>query len=419
MRRLAKSLHQESGSTVVNGDLIIFEATVADADISVDQLSIEWSSDKDGSLGTSTANTDGTVSFSVAALSVDNHNITLRVEDELEATCVDSILVQVGTPPTITIQSPTDGSIINETDSVVFNILVEDEQSQPTDVALVWTLDGLPYTTIGATSSGTARFTEQGLSVGNHTLSVLGTDPDGLTDSDQVSFTINGAPSAPVVEIVPTTAFTTDDLNVNIVTPSVDPEGQNVTNSIQWYRNGVLEVGATNTTLSASNTAKGEKLGVEVTPSDGLMNGTAGTASITISNAAPTISSVTITPSSGVTSNDVLTCSATVQDADDIVTPTYSWNINGQSAVGSSVNLANYAISGGDTVICIAEADDGFAAAVTQSTSVTIDNQAPVVSSISLTPTLLYSNSTAMCTVQSQDPDGDPLTETINWFSNG
>ena len=91
-------LTPESGSTVVNGDLIIFEATVADADISVDQLSIEWSSDKDGSLGTSTANTDGTVSFSVAALSVDNHNITLRVEDELEATCVDSILVQVGNP---------------------------------------------------------------------------------------------------------------------------------------------------------------------------------------------------------------------------------------------------------------------------------------------------------------------------------
>ena len=56
---------------------------------------------------------------------------------------------------------------------------------------------------------------------------------------------------------------------------------------------------------------------------------------------------------------------------------------------------------------------------VTQNTSVTIDNQAPVVSSISLTPTLLYSNSTATCTVQSQDPDGDPLTETINWLSNG
>ena len=152
----------------------------------------------------------------------------------------------------------------------------------------------------------------------------------------------------------------------------------------------LLEVGATNTTLAASNTAKGETWSVEVTPSDGLMNGTAGTASITISNAAPTISSVTITPSSGVTSNDVLTCSATVQDADDTVTPTYSWNINGQSAVGSSINLANYAISGGDTVTCIAEADDGFAAPVTQSTSVTIDNQAPVVSSISYTNIAIF-----------------------------
>ena len=99
-----------------------------------------------------------------------------------------------------------------------------------------------------------------------------------------------------------------------------------------------------------------------------------------------------------------------------ILSHRHTWNINGQSASGSSVNLANYAISGGDTVTCIAEADDGFAAPVTQSTSLTIDNQAPVVSSISVTPTLLYSNSTATCTVQSQDPDGDPLTETITGF---
>ena len=409
----------ESGSTVVNGDLIIFEATVADVDVSVDQLSIEWSSDKDGDLGVSTANTDGTVNFSVASLSVDNHNIILRVEDELEATCVDSIFVQVGTPPTITIQSPTAGSTINETDPVIFTILVEDEQSQPTDVSLVWTMDGLPYTTIGATSSGIAEFTEQGLSTGSHTLSILGTDPDGLTDSDQVSFTINGAPSSPIVEILPTIPFTTDDLGVNIVTQSVDPEGQSVANSIQWYRNGILEVGATNITLTASNTTKGETWSVEVTPSDGLMNGTPGTASITIANAAPIISSVTITPSSGVTSNAVLTCSAIVQDADDTVSPTYYWNINGQSASGSSVNLANYAISGGDTVTCIVEANDGYAAPVTQSTSVTVDNQSPVISSISITPTLLYSNSPATCTVQSQDPDGDPLTETITWLANG
>ena len=409
----------ESGSTVVNGDLIVFEATVADADVSVDRLSIEWTSDKDGNLGTSTANTDGTVSFSVAALSVDNHNITLRVEDELEATCVDSIFVQVGTPPTVTIQSPIAGSTINETDPVVFTILVEDEQSQPNDVGLVWTLDGLPYTTIGATSTGIAEFTEQGLSIGNHTLSILGTDPDGLTDSDQVSFTINGAPSAPVVEIVPTTAFTTDDLSVNIMTPAVDPEGQNVTNTIQWYRNGVLEVGTTNTTVSASNTSKSETWSVEVTPSDGLMNGPAGTASITISNAAPTISSVTITPSIGVTSNDVLTCSASVQDADDPVTPSYSWNINGQSASGSSVNLTNYAISGGDTVTCIVEADDGYAAPVTQSTSVTVDNQAPVVSSISLTQHCCTRTVQLLVQCKVKIQMATPLTETLTWLSNG
>ena len=409
----------DSGSTLVNGNLMVLEAIVSDPNITADQLSIEWSSDTDGTLGTSTANTDGSVNFSVPELSQNTHTITLRVEDELEETCVDSILIQVGTPPSITIQSPTDGESINETDAVVFTVLVEDEQSQPDEVTLTWTLDGSPYTSLGATSSGIAEFTEQGLSIGTHTLSILGTDPDGLTDSDQISFAINGAPSAPSVEILPLTAYTTDDLSLNVLSPSIDPEGQMVTESIQWYKNGVLETGATSNTLPAMNTNKGDTWRVDVTPSDGLMNGPVGSATITISNAAPTISNVSISPNSGVTSDDILTCVGIVQDSDDVIAPTYTWNINGQTATGASINLSNYAISSGDVVTCTVEADDGFASPVTQSSSVVVENRAPIISGVSISPTLLYSNSTVSCTVLSQDPDGDSLTETILWLANG
>ena len=61
-----------------------FDAWVDDVDVPLEWLSIEWESDKDGPLGESNPNSDGTVSFPYADLSVNTHVVSLTVTDEVE-----------------------------------------------------------------------------------------------------------------------------------------------------------------------------------------------------------------------------------------------------------------------------------------------------------------------------------------------
>ena len=135
------------------------------------------------------------------------------------------IYYTVGTAPSITIDAPTDGDVINEGTPITFSATVSDSQDQPDSIALDWVVDGSSISTQGATSSGEATFSDSSLTYGTYNLVVTATDTDGLTDSDQINFTVNGLPSAPVISINPDPATTSDGLSVSIDSPSVDPEG--------------------------------------------------------------------------------------------------------------------------------------------------------------------------------------------------
>jgi len=73
------------------GATLTLAATVSDPDVPADWLSVTWTSDHDGELGSSTPESDGDVRYSTAELSVNTHTITLRVEDEVGATCSASV----------------------------------------------------------------------------------------------------------------------------------------------------------------------------------------------------------------------------------------------------------------------------------------------------------------------------------------
>ena len=60
-----------------------------------------FSSDKDGTLGQPSVNTDGSLMFVTDQLSNNTHIIYMMVEDEIGASCQNSIVVNVGTPPII------------------------------------------------------------------------------------------------------------------------------------------------------------------------------------------------------------------------------------------------------------------------------------------------------------------------------
>ena len=75
---------------------VTFTATVSDVNIPSQDLSISWSSNHDGTIGTSVADSAGNVVFSYSGLSINDHTITLVVQDEIEAECTVIFGIQLG-----------------------------------------------------------------------------------------------------------------------------------------------------------------------------------------------------------------------------------------------------------------------------------------------------------------------------------
>jgi hypothetical protein len=414
---LCEILTPLDGAAGAEGSLVSFIGTTSDVDVASDWLSVTWSSDKDGELGSVTPDSSGNIVFSYSNLSVNTHTISLQVADEVGATCTAVRTYTVGTPPSITIDSPLDGVVLNAGGPISFNATVSDAQDQPDAVALDWVANGSSISTQGATSSGTATFSDSTLTYGAYNLVVTATDSDGLTDSDQINFTVNGVPSAPVVSINPNTPTTSDGLNVSIDSPSVDPEGVTPTYTYEWQLGGQAQTTYTSSSLPSSATSKGEQWTVVVTPNDGIVDGVAGTASVVIGNTAPSVGTVLVMPSGTVYNDDVLTCSASVTDPDETPTTSYDWTIGG-SVVGTSatLDLSASGVMPGDTVVCTVTAIDSDLATDSNSGSQTVGNRNPSVSA-SISTNGTNQNAELTCVGTATDPDGETPTVTYEWFN--
>ncbi|NUN98105.1 MAG: LamG domain-containing protein [Candidatus Omnitrophica bacterium] len=111
---------------------------------------------------------------------------------------------------------------------------------------------------------------------------------------------VDQPPSQPSVNILPDLPKTNDDLFCQ-AGGSVDPEGNDVTLSYAWYRDGVqIEVEGfgpvTGPSLSHVFTAKGQTIECRVTPFDGAVEGPFGSDSVVIRNSPPTAPGVRILP---------------------------------------------------------------------------------------------------------------------------
>lgn len=404
------------GAAGAEGSTVSFEGLVEDVDVAPSWLAVTWESDKDGVLGTSTPDSDGTVVFGWSGLSSGPHAVTLRAIDDLGAECTTSIQYTVGTPPDISIDSPAPSEVVNEGASLSFAALVSDVEDPSDNLSVAWEsdLDGVLHTAY-ADSSGVAAFSESALSRGEHTLTATVTDTSGLSSRATTTFIVNGLPTAPSVSISPASPVTDDALVVSIDSPAVDPEGDPLSYLYQWTRDGVAD--STGTTIGAASTTRGETWEVSVWAYDGYGDGLVGTASVVIGNSAPSLSSVDITPDPA-SRNDTLTCTASgYVDADgDADSSAYAWTING-TAAGTGATLAG-PFTVGDVVTCTVTPFDGTDAGTPVSDSITISNGAPVVTSLALSPTDVYTNDTVTASVSATDPDGEALTTTYAWTIN-
>ncbi len=408
------------GEHAAEGEVVSLRGKVDDVDVPEDWLAVTWASDQDGTLATSTPDSSGNVTASTSTLSPGTHTLSMVATDEVGATCTAIVSFSVSTPPTVDLKAPLTGDAFEEGDNVFFWAEVDDGEDAPDDLLVAWTssLDGL-VSSQGADSTGSILFSMDTLSVGDHTLLVTVEDLTGLSATAVATFKVNGAPSAPVVSITPDPADTTDTLVVSIDTASADPNGDAVTYDYAWYVDGVLSSASTSDTLAASATSKGETWRVEVTPSDGNVDGPAGSDSITIDNTAPSVTSATITPDPASTS-DALSCAWTgfADDDGDSDRSTVAWTVGG-SAAGSGTTLAAGAAERGDTVVCTVTPYDGtdYGTAVTD--TLVIGNAAPEVTSVTLSPTAPTTDETLTATVSSTDADGDRVTLSYAWEVDG
>ena len=413
----------EDGAFDQQGVEVVFQAEVDDEDQEVSQLSVTWSSDQDGEIGSSTPSSAGDVTLTYAELSVTTHVVILEVEDEQGEICSDSIVYSVGSPPSVTLAAPTDGEVYDEGAEIPFEATVSDLEDAATELALSWAsdIDG-EFATNGADSTGEVSFTENTLTTGEHQITVTVTDSDGFYGTERVDITVNGLPSQPSVTLSPDPAVTGDDLLAS-ASGSTDPEGETVTYTYAWYQDGALSSASTTDTIPASATTKGEVWTVQVTPMDSHGSGDQGEASVTIDNSPPVLTPPTISPSTGVTTESTLTVTATASDDDgDTVSLTYLWqNTTAGTTIGStaSLDLDDSLASPGDTVQVTVTADDADGGTDSATASVTVANTAPTVDSVSISPSSGVTTSTDLtCLATASDADGDTPTLTYAW-TNG
>jgi hypothetical protein len=404
------------GAAAVAGETVVFRGSALDDDIGSQLLAVLWISDKDGELGSSVPNSDGSVSLATSDLSPDLHTVTLSVSDEVGGNCSASILLSVGSPPVVSLTSPLDGSVHSLGDSVLFSADVSDSEDLPSAVSLVWSsdLDG-ELSVQGATSSGTAQFSEGGLSAGLHTVTVTATDSSGLTSDALASLRINTPPAAPSLSISPAVASTGDSILVS-ASPASDEDGDPIVYSYLWLRDGAA-TSYTSSSLPSSATSKNELWAVQVLGNDGYVDGPASEASTAISNTPPEIQNLLLLPFLPSTS-DVLTCEATVSDPDETPAISYLWSIlsSGQPiGVGDSLQLDPSFVSSGDTVICEATASDSDWASDSATASVLLQNDDPVITDVSISPSSPGPADLLVCTVSATDPDGDSLSSSFSW----
>ncbi|MDY6835185.1 MAG: hypothetical protein SVY53_10345, partial [Chloroflexota bacterium] len=79
----------------------------------------------------------------------------------------------------------------------------------------------------------------------------------------------NHRPSTPEVALSPAIPTTSDDLVCTITAPSIDSDGDDLTYSYEWYKDGDLQLGVSDSIVDAEDTIAGETWRCVVTASDG------------------------------------------------------------------------------------------------------------------------------------------------------
>ena len=281
-----------SASTVIRGDVLTCAASATDPDPSdTPTVTYTWS---DGSTGS-------TFSVPSSASTGDVFTCTATADDgDGGVVSASASATVVNTPPTVTgvTLSP---STLYTNDTVTVSASVSDADGDSVSVTYEWTVDGVVVAT------GTSLSLDGTTSFDKHEVVAVSVIADDGADTTTVASSgvtvLNTPPTAPVVEIIPSSPEAGDSLLCSIAIPSSDDDGDTITYTMAWDVDGVpysaggsVDTGLdsadpgwagpstatwTDDTTTGSDVGTEETWTCEATPDDGDDIGPIGSASVT------------------------------------------------------------------------------------------------------------------------------------------
>ena len=386
-------------------------ATVTASDVDGDSLTYSYAWYVDGSKVSATGSTlDGTVWFDKG----ETVYVEVSADDgDDSSTVVSSAVVTIGnSPPSITSATISPTTVYEATTLTCTPAGWSDPDGDSAGYTYRWTVNGAPSAT---TTTLTGASFKKGDTIGCRVTPFDGTD-SGTPVSAATVKVLNTAPVLSSVSLSTLTPSETDTITVTLGSAS-DADGDSISYTYAWYVNGKLV--ASSTTLDGTYFGSGDTIYVEVTPDDGTDDGTAvRSATATVSNTAPVISSVTLAPSSPKT-NDILKATVVASDADgDSLSYSYEWKVDGvtQAETSSSLSGVSY-FDKGESITVTATVTDGKTPVSRTSAAVVVANTAPKITAATLSATSVKEGDSITCSpVGWSDADGDSAGYKYQWF---
>ncbi len=210
------------------------------------------------------------------------------------------------------------------------------------EVSTAETLDG------GSFDRGDSVYCSVGADDGEVVGPTVTTDPATVLNSPPVVSSVTISPSAPVEG---------DTVTASVGSAS-DDDGDSVTTSYAWYVDGTQV--STGMELSSALFDKHQDIVLEVTPNDGITDGSpTASATITAANTPPTYSGLSTDPTTAPWGETISAVTSGWSDADgDSEGYDYAWYVDG-AMVGSSASLDLSPYDRGSEVYLEATANDG------------------------------------------------------------
>lgn len=302
-------------------------------------------------------------------------------------------------------------------EDVTVTITGTDADGDPIDYTTTWSVDGTVVSSGSDTTLLSSAFSK------GEEVEVSVVPDDGTDSGDAVTASVivqNTPPSLASVAIEPST-LAEGDTATCVPSGFVDVDGDAPVYVYAWTVNG-SDAGS-GSTLDGSVFSRGDAVLCVVTPSDGEDDGTAvASASVSIANTAPEVTSISLSPSAPATDEDVV-ATVVASDADgDTVSTTFTWTVDGSVVTGETGDtLPASAFVKGQEIVATVVPDDGVDSGdPVRSDPVTAVNSAPTLASASISPSTLAEGDTATCEPAGyDDPDGDTAVYTYAWTVDG